>query len=56
MDRHAEGLAGYSKYRTDGWAAEYGFLEGIAGILMVILNMLDIEAKVSDEWESILLL
>lgn len=56
MDQHDQGLAGYSKYSTDGWQAEYGFLEGIAGILMVMLELLDEEAKVSNGWKAILLL
>lgn len=56
MARFQDGLAGYKAwYGSDkGWSSEYGLLEGIAGIGLVLLSYL--HPEIEPTWDSCLLL
>lgn len=52
MGRLEEGLAGYGAWHGEGyggWKREYGLLEGIAGIGLMLLAALANDPK-SDQW------
>jgi hypothetical protein len=56
MAHFTDGPAGYMAYRTPengGWAAEYGFLEGVAGVGLALLSAL---YPLSSDWDRALLL
>ncbi len=52
MAKFEDGLAGYKAWQgQDGWCKEYGLLEGISGIGLVLLNFLSNESK-NMNWDN----
>jgi len=56
MRIHGSGLAGYQAWQGDlGWQPEYGMLEGIAGIGLVLLSA-EYDFEIPADWDKLFLL